>query len=55
MFYPDELLFAHKLKEAGIEHKLVIGEGMNHEYPCLPVPEAAPAMKEIVNWMKTPK
>lgn len=52
VFYPDEVLFAKKLSDAGVECKLVIGEGMNHEYPCLPVPEAADAMKEIVDWMK---
>ena len=51
VFYPDELLFAKKLKDAGIEHRLVIGEGMNHIYPCLPIPEAADAMKEIVVWI----
>ena len=36
-----------RLDPAG-DNELIIGEGMFHVYPLLPIPEARPAVRKIV-------
>ncbi len=40
LFYPDILLLHKKLKNKKIEHNLIIGKGLNHNYPLYDIPEA---------------
>ena len=47
VLYPDILLFAQKLEQAGVDCHLIIGERMIHCYPICPIPEAKPVQKEI--------
>ena len=42
LFRSDE-----KLDAAGINHKLVVGVGLNHNWPLSPIPEARAARKQI--------
>ncbi|GAP17608.1 hypothetical protein ADN01_00495 [Levilinea saccharolytica] len=45
----DGLRFAEKAKAAGVEVRLIVGEGQTHCYPLMPdfIPEAKYAMREI--------
>ena len=44
ILYPDVTSFCQKLKDAGVDAVLHVGEGMNHIYPLYPiVPEAGEA------------
>ena len=47
ILYPDILLLAQKLEQAGVDGSLVIGERMIHCYPICPVPEAKAARQII--------
>ena len=47
VLYPDSLLLAEKLKEAGVECELIVGERMIHCYPICPIPEAKEAQAVI--------
>ena len=47
ILYPDILLLAQKLEEAGVVCNLIIGERMIHCYPICPVPEAKAAQETI--------
>ena len=47
VLYPDVLLLAEKLEQAGVDCHLIIGERMIHCYPICPIPEAKPVQKEI--------
>lgn len=47
ILYPDILLFAEKLEQAGVDCHLIIGKRMIHCYPICPIPEAKPVQKEI--------
>ena len=49
ILYPDALLLAYKLEEAGTACRLIVGERMIHCYPICPIPEAEPAQAEIWN------
>ena len=51
IFYGDLEAFYEKLDSAGVDAKLVVGEGMDHVYPLYPIPEADSAMKEIVRFI----
>lgn len=51
IFYGDLEAFYEKLDSAGVDAKLVVGEGMDHVYPLYPIPEADRAMKEIVRFI----
>lgn len=51
IIYDDLTAFYDKLDTAGVEAKLVTGEGMDHVYPLYPIPEAVGAMKEIVKFI----
>lgn len=49
IMYPDEQIMVRKLKESNIKHKVVLGEGMPHIWPFLPVlKEAKLALSEII-------
>ena len=48
MLCPDCLDFSGLLKEKGIEHTLVVKEGLDHPYPLFPIPEAKEAQKLMV-------
>ena len=47
IFYPDCVKWDEKLEAAGINHKLVVGVGLNHNWPLSPIPEARVARKQI--------
>ena len=47
IFYKDILKYYEKLKEDGVDARLVVGDGMFHIYPLFPSPEAWDAFKEI--------
>lgn len=47
LFYPDIIKLSEKLREAGIQHRLHIGKGLNHVYPVFPIPEGRAAVNEI--------
>ena len=52
MLCPDCLEFSDILTEQGIEHTLVVKEGLDHPYPLFPTPEAKEAqqmMYDIIN------
>lgn len=50
----DSLRFADKAKAAGVDVRLIIGEGQVHCYPLLPdfIPEAKYAMREIRDFIQ---
>ena len=47
VLYPDSLLLAEKLKQAGVDCNLIVGERMIHCYPICPIPEAKAAQEVI--------
>ena len=47
VLYPDIMLLAEKLREAGVETDLTVGERMIHCYPICPIPEAKAAQSVI--------
>ena len=47
VLYPDALLLAQKLEEAGVACNLIVGENMIHCYPICPIPEAKAAQQVI--------
>ncbi len=47
ILYPDALLLAEKLQQAGVSCDLITGERMIHCYPICPVPEAKAAQRAI--------
>ena len=47
ILYPDSLLLSEKLKQAGTECDLIVGERMIHCYPICPIPEAKAAQEAI--------
>ncbi len=47
ILYPDCMLLAAKLEEAGVDCRLIVGERMIHCYPICPIPEAKAARAEI--------
>lgn len=47
IFYKDILKYHEKLKEDGVDARLIVGEGMFHIYPLFPSPEAWAAFKEL--------
>jgi len=54
ILYDDEVRFAEKAKDSGVDVALRIGEGLFHCYPvCAPLfPEATQAMKRICEFIK---
>ena len=49
MLCPDCLKFSDILNEKGIEHTLVVKEGLDHPYPLFPTPEAVEAQNMMVD------
>lgn len=48
--FPDQLLVANKLTFAQIDYEIIIGKGMPHIWPFLPLmPESKKALKSIIN------
>ena len=47
IFYKDILKYHEKLKEDGVDARLIVSEGMFHIYPLFPSPEAWDAFKEL--------
>ena len=47
ILYPDSILLAEKLTEAGTDCNLIVGERMIHCYPICPIPEAKAAQELI--------
>lgn len=52
MLCPDCLEFSDILNEKGIEHTLVVKEGLDHPYPLFPTPEAKEAQEMMVDIIK---
>lgn len=55
MLCPDIVKFSGILDEKGIEHTLVVEEGLDHPYPLFPIPEATKAqeiMIDVINAVK---
>lgn len=49
MLCPDCLEFSKILNENGIEHTLVVKEGLDHPYPLFPTPEAKEAQQMMID------
>ena len=49
MLCPDCLKFSEILNEQGIEHTLVVKEGLDHPYPLFPIPEAKEAQQMMID------
>lgn len=49
MLCPDCLKFSDILNEEGIEHTLVVEEGLDHPYPLFPTPEAKEAQQMMID------
>ena len=47
VLYPDIIKFYNKL-DPDISNTLIVGEGMNHAYPLIPIPESKIAIKKII-------
>ncbi|WP_077597474.1 alpha/beta hydrolase fold domain-containing protein [Olsenella urininfantis] len=52
IFYPDCVKWDQMLELAGVSHELVVGEGLNHEWPLCPIPEARSAQRRIAELVK---
>ena len=52
LFYPDIKKYAEKLKNSGVNVKLIEKEGMFHIYPMFPIPEAKQALNQIIEYVK---
>ena len=48
LLYPDITRACNKLLEAGVDADLIVGRGLNHDYPLMPLPEARTAVREVV-------
>lgn len=49
LLYPDATLLYDRLLDAGNYAALIVGEGMNHDYPLLPIPEGRAAIHQIAD------
>ena len=52
ILYPDITLLYEKMKEAGVNVSLEIGENMNHVYVGYPIKEAEEAIEKIIEFVK---
>ena len=48
LLYPDIVRLGESLTRAGVETRLTVGRGLNHDYPLMPLPEADRAVREVV-------
>lgn len=53
IFYPDVTEFYTLLQDNGVASELYVGEGMNHDYPLYPIPEAVDAWERICELVET--
>lgn len=53
LLYPDIARFAKRLEAAKVSVRYVEGQGMNHAYPILPIPESREAITTMVEWITT--
>ncbi|QDZ02936.1 alpha/beta hydrolase [Nitratireductor mangrovi] len=51
LLYPDTLVFADRLRDAGVETELLVEPGMIHVWPLIDMPEARRARDSIVAWL----
>ena len=51
---PDILLAAEKMEAAGVDIDLRLGQGLNHDYPLMPIPEGRAAVREVIEMARTP-
>lgn len=49
IFYPDVVKFHDQLNKAGVVHKTIVREKMNHVYPLYPIGEAKDAFDRIID------
>lgn len=49
MLCPDVIRFSEILNSQGIEHTLIVEEGLDHPYPLFPIPEAAKAQELMIS------
>lgn len=54
MLCPDVLKFSEKLNELGIEHTMIVEEGLDHPYPLFPIPEAKKAQQVMFDVINRP-
>lgn len=47
ILYPDATLLYDRLVDAGNYATLIVGDGMNHDYPLIPIPEGSAAISQI--------
>ena len=47
LLYPDILRCRDRLLTAGVDVDCRVGRGLNHDYPLMPIPEAAPALDAV--------
>jgi acetyl esterase/lipase len=52
MLYPDSVVFADKVNKAGGKVELVTGPGMIHVWPLIDMPEALPARRQLIDFLK---
>lgn len=53
IFYPDLMKFQEKLRAAGVDSTLIVAEGMNHDFPLFPIPEAADVRSTMVEIIRS--
>ena len=49
MLCPDCLKFSDILTEQGIDHTIVVEEGLDHPFPLFPIPEAKKAQQIMID------
>ena len=52
LLYPDIVLLSERLKAAGVETELRAAQGLNHDYPLMPIPEAERAISEVIKMVQ---
>lgn len=53
IFYPDARLFFDRVNATGVHAELIVGRGLNHCYPLMPIPEAKNAINRMVELICT--
>ncbi|MGI9155376.1 MAG: alpha/beta hydrolase fold domain-containing protein [Marmoricola sp.] len=52
LLHPENVALAGRAKQAGWDYTFVEAPGLIHVYPLLPVPEAKPACRQIVDFLR---
>ncbi len=52
LLWPDIRKLCARIREAGADVRLLVGEGLNHVYPFYPIPEARTAFRRICDALK---